>query len=402
MHRTLALLLIVAAAPRLGAQATAPLPLVVAPVRLVDRSIDADTARLRNALQTDHGSPERVLADALARTGRYTVADTMRDTAIGFAACLPQHAAVACATQLGRANSAVRVAVATIAKVSAIIWVVTVFMVDVPADTLRDGESIEVKGSITELLPGAMFAIARRLSARDARSSSPPSVPSTALRRADVDRLLATSTEQAPANFSGMNLMGVDLSGLDFKRADLSRAHLGGANLRQANLFGSSLENADARGADFSGAVLDVAVLRGADMTGAIFRGASLYATIAIDASFVDADLSHARIIAALGNAKLVRAKLTNARLGADPANQPMGIMRTDLTGADLTEADLTGADLRKVLLVRANLTGANVTDADVTGADLSGARLGSIRGRDRIRGLDRARNVDKAFFAAP
>ena len=400
----LALILTVALAPRLGAQADAPaLSLVVAPIRLVDQSVDADTARLRSALATDAGTPERLLAGALARTGGYAPIDQRRDaSAGGFTACVPRQTAVACATQLGRTRSAERVAVATIVKVSSIIWIVTVFMVDVPGDTVRDGESIEVKGNIVDLLPGAMGAIARRLSARDRRFPSQAFSEMKVLGRGDVERLLAASTEQTPAKLAGANLSGADLSGLDFKRADLSRAHLGAANLARANLFGTSLERVDARGADFSGAVLDVAVMRGADLTGAILRGASLYATIAIDASFVDADLSNARIIAALGNAKLARAKLNNARLGADPANQPMGIMRTDLTGADLTEADLTGADLRKVLLIRANLTGADLTDADLSGADLSGAILLLIRGRDRLRGLDRARNVDKAFFTAP
>ena len=85
--------------------------------------------------------------------------------------------------------------------------------------------------------------------------------------------------------------------------------------------------------------------------------------------------------------------------MGADPGNQPMGLMRTDLTGADLSGAVLSGADMRKVSLVRANLTGADMTGADLSGADVAGAIFHAIRGRNDIRGLDKAKNVDQAIF---
>jgi uncharacterized protein YjbI with pentapeptide repeats len=98
-------------------------------------------------------------------------------------------------------------------------------------------------------------------------------------------------------------------------------------------------------------------------------------------------------------NAKFARAKLAHADLGADPANQGMGLMRTDASGVDFTGADLSDANLRKALLVRADLTGADLTDADLTGADLLGAILKGIRGRDRIRGLDKAVHADQAIF---
>src|SRR5207245_7710079 len=113
---------------------------------------------------------------------------------------------------------------------------------------------------------------------------------------------------------------------------------------------------------------------------------------------FPAADLTHARIISPMNNAKFARAKLTNADLGADPANQGMGLMRTDASGVDFTGADLSGANLRKALLVRADLTGADLTDADVTGTDLTGAILRHIRGRDRLRGLDKALHLDQAI----
>ena len=140
-------------------------------------------------------------------------------------------------------------------------------------------------------------------------------------------------------------------------------------------------------------------MIRGADLSKAILREASLYATILIDSDLSGADLTKARIIAAMTGVKLVGATLRNADFGADPGNQPIGVIKTDLGDADLSGADLGSANLRKVELVRTNLSGADLTDADLTGANLSGAVMRAVRGKDRIKGLDRARNVDKAIF---
>jgi len=211
---------------------------------------------------------------------------------------------------------------------------------------------------------------------------------------------LAAGSETRRASLARADLSGLDLSGVDFRRADLTASRLVGTNLSRAAMFGTSLDNVVATGANFDGAVLDVAVLRGADLRRATLRDASLYATILIGAVLDSADLTGARIIAAMSDASLRGATLTRARLGADPGNQPMGVMRTDLEGADLTGADLRGADLRKVNFTRANLAGADVTDAD-----LAGAVMRAVVGRDRIRGLDRARNVERAIVdggAAP
>jgi len=213
------------------------------------------------------------------------------------------------------------------------------------------------------------------------------------LTRAQVLERLAHATEQTPADFSGANLSGLDLSGVDFKRANLTGARLVGTNCTHAAMFAVTLNKAIAHDADFSHAVLDVAVMRGADFERAKFRDASLYATIFIGADLTDADLSGARVIGTFENAKLVRARFVGTNFGADPGNQPMGVMFTNLTDADLTGADLTDANLRKASLVRANLTGANVTGADVTGANLAAAILTSIRGRDKVKGLDKAKN---------
>jgi uncharacterized protein YjbI with pentapeptide repeats len=85
--------------------------------------------------------------------------------------------------------------------------------------------------------------------------------------------------------------------------------------------------------------------------------------------------------------------------VGADPRNQPMGVMRTDWTNTDLTGANLTGVNLRKAKLVRANLTGADLTDADLTLADLTDATFHNIKGRSTIKGLDQSLHRDDAHF---
>ena len=231
----------------------------------------------------------------------------------------------------------------------------------------------------------------------DASAQSPARLPLRRLDRAAVVRALAAATEASPADLSHCDLSGLHLDGLDFKRANLAGSNLAAATLTRAAMFGVTLNDADATGADFSGAVLDVAVLRGTTLTRAVLRGASLYATILLGAHLDQADLTDVRLIGAAAGADLRGATLTHARLGADRANQPMGIMRTDLTGADLTGAHLVGADLRKVLFVRADLTDADIADADLAGADF---RL--ARGLDRLRGRSHARNVDRAFFDAP
>ena len=213
------------------------------------------------------------------------------------------------------------------------------------------------------------------------------------LSREQVVAALAAASGEGGADLTHTDLSGLDLSGMDFRRADLSASRLVGTNFSRAGMFGVTLNGAVATGANFDRAVLDVAVLRGTDLTRATFRGASLYATILIGATLAQADLTEARIIGALMDASLRGATLERARLGADPGNQPMGVMRTDLSGADLTDANLRGADLRKVNFTRATLAG-----ADFTGADVAGAVLRAVRGRSAIRGLDRARNLDRAI----
>src|SRR2546427_674116 len=165
--------------------------------------------------------------------------------------------------------------------------------------------------------------------------------------------------------------------------------------LKGARMHGVKLNDAVATGADLAGAVLDLAALARIDLSGANLREASLYATILTGAVLVEADLTRARIISTMSGAKLTRAKLAGADLGADPANQPMGIMRTDATGADLARADLTGANLRKVNLTRADLSNADLTGADVAGADFTGAILRGTRGRSDLRGAERAKNLE-------
>ena len=118
--------------------------------------------------------------------------------------------------------------------------------------------------------------------------------------------------------------------------------------MMNAKMFTVNFDSAMAHEADLSGATLDVSTMRGTDFTHAKLVGASLYAVIIQGVNFTDADLTRVRIIGAAQGAIFVRAKLDHADLGADPRNQPMGVMRTDLTSSDLSGADLTGANLRK------------------------------------------------------
>src|ERR1700722_17432515 len=222
---------------------------------------------------------------------------------------------------------------------------------------------------------------------------------SGALTRAQVVAALKAATEAHPADFSGHDLSDLDLSGLVLARANLSGFRLAGTKFVNDSMFAVNLDHAIAPRADFTGAILDISSMRGADFTGATFRGASLYAVIMPDANFTDADLTNARLVATAVNAKFVRANLSHADVGADPRNQPMGLMRTDWTNADLTGANLTGVNLRKAKMVRSNFTGADLTGADLTLADLTDAVFHDIKGRATIKGLDQALHKEDAHF---
>jgi uncharacterized protein YjbI with pentapeptide repeats len=231
------------------------------------------------------------------------------------------------------------------------------------------------------------------------QAGSAPAPSIAPLTRAQVVARLDSSSVDHPASFAGEDLSGLDLSSLDFKRANLSHAKLAGTKMMNAKMFAVNFDGASAHGADLSGATLDVSTMRSTDFTHATLRGASMYAVIMPGVNFTDADLSRVRIIGLATGAIFVRAKLDHADLGADPRNQPMGVMRSDLSAADFSGADLTGANLRKAKLTRANLTGANLTGTDVSLAELSGATFHQIVGRDAIKGLDQAKYRDEATF---
>lgn len=376
----------------------------------VDASPAPDAEAMRALLARSGMSAEAWLASELAASGRYRTVDQSRVGAAlranGMTASDCQD--VPCLVQLGRALEVDRVVAGQVSKFSNLIWFLYAVMVDVRAGRIQQREEFELKGDITVLLPRGMRSLARRLIEHDrgtwmasALNHAVPAPPpqSVRLTRDEVLATLARATEQAGADFSGRDLSGLDLTGIDFKRANLSRCRLVGSNLAGGRLFAVTLSDAVATDADFSGTNLDVAVMYRIDLSRTNLRNASLYGTILTGANFTDADLTHARIISAAPNTRFTRAKLTHANFGADPANQPMGVMRTDLTNADLSGADLTGANLRKANLTRADLTGADLTDADVTWADFHGAILRSVRGWDRIRGLGQAKNVDQAVL---
>jgi uncharacterized protein YjbI with pentapeptide repeats len=257
---------------------------------------------------------------------------------------------------------------------------------------------------MTHLL-ALLATMALAANARPSRSVDPPrqlsgaAADTGALTRAQVMAILAGASDAHPADFTGHDLSGLDLSGLVLNKANFSDCRLVGTKFVNAKMFAANLDRAVAQHADFSGATLDIGLMRGTDLTGAVFHGASLYAVIMTGANFTDADLTNARLIATAIGALFTRAKLAHADVGADPRNQPMGLMRTDWTNVDLSGADLSDANLRKVKLTRANLTGANLTNADLTGADLTDAVFHKITGRSSIKGLDQAHHVEDAHF---
>jgi uncharacterized protein YjbI with pentapeptide repeats len=230
-----------------------------------------------------------------------------------------------------------------------------------------------------------------------------------------VAKAIRNATPAQPPQLAGSDLSGLDLAGVDFGKADL----------RAANLFGAKLVGSNLSGANLSDANLDAAWLMRANFSGANLARASLfgpvvYPTLAVAPeeapNFENANLAGARIIARLNRVNLRGSDLSGARMGVDMRNQPMGQMRTDLSGADLsgatlagadlnraviTFAKLAGADLRKANLFRADLsgsdlTGADLTGADVTEADLYGATMRDVRGLDDLVGFDKARNREK------
>jgi uncharacterized protein YjbI with pentapeptide repeats len=366
----------------------------------VDASAAPDAEAMRARLAASGHSAEDWLAADLAATGRYAPVPAPRVTAaLATLGTTPGECDVPCAVRLGRALDVERVVTGRVSKLSNLIWFVYATMVDVPASRAVHREEFEIKGNITDLLPKAMLAVSRRLAAHDSSAGAAAPSRSGRLTRDEVLAALAAASPEHPASLAGKDLSDLDLSGVDFKRADLSRSRLEHTNLAGARLFSTTLTDAVATSANLTGANLDVAVMYRVDLRHASLRDASLFAAILTGADLSDADLTRARVIASMGHAKLIRAQLASANFGADPGNQPMGLMRTDAADADCTDADFTGANLRKTNFTRAVLTGANLTNADLTGADLAQADLRHIRGRETIRGLDRALHVEQATF---
>jgi uncharacterized protein YjbI with pentapeptide repeats len=396
-----ALVVLPASAAPQQAQAAPGTTVAVVEIVSVDASAAPDMQAMRARLAASGKPAEDWLADDLAATGRYLPVPAPRVTAALATLGTTSRDCddVACAVRLGRALGVERVVTGRVSKLSNLIWFLFATMVDVPAGRALHREEFEIKGNITDLLPKAMLALSRRLVARDSSAGGAAPLQGDHLTRDQVLTALAAATPEHPATFAGKDLSGIDLSGVDFKRADLSRSRLVGTKLTGARLFSTTLTDAVASGADFTGANLDVSVMYRVDLRHAILREASLFAAILTGADLSDADLTRARVIAVLGHAKLVRAQLTGANFGADPGNQPMGLMRTDAADADCTDADFTDANLRKMNLTRAVLTGANLTNADLTGADLAETDLRHIRGRETIRGLDRALHLEQAKF---
>ena len=362
---------------------------------VVDRSPLPDVARTASSLAASGNTPEGWLTSCLADRGYEPLEAGRVDEALrAMNTSAVECADVDCAVRLGKESGAERVVFGKLIKVSDLIWFLQATLVDTRRGSVVRSEQLELKGNMGQLLPHGMRSMARRLAAADPLAASLAPASRQPMTRDEVLALLAVTSERGPVDLTGRDLSGLDLGGVDFRRADMSRARLVRTRLRGAQMFGVKLNDAVASGADLAGAVLDLASLEHIDLTGANLREASLYATILTGAILVEADLTRARIISAMSGAKLAGAKLAGADLGADPGNQPMGIMRTDATGADFSRTDLTGANLRKANFTRADLSGADLTGADVAGADFADAILRSVRGRSQLRGVEQAKNL--------
>lgn len=178
--------------------------------------------------------------------------------------------------------------------------------------------------------------------------------------RAQVEETLAEARGK-PIDLANLDLSGLDLSDLDLRGADFFSATLAGAKLAKSDLSGANFTRADLQNVDFSGALM---------------KNAMLYAALLDGANFTGADLSDSRIIGGGKRVNFRGAKLIGADLGADPANQGMVPVRSELPDANFDGADLTRANLTHAVLTGASFTGAVVTDARFDYAVLDGSNL--------------------------
>ncbi|HXM38271.1 MAG TPA: DUF2380 domain-containing protein, partial [Gemmatimonadales bacterium] len=136
---------------------------------VVDASGRPDVAAMRARLAESGMSAEGWLATHLAATGDYTILDAPRVTA-GLASLGVDPGRCqdpACLVDLGRALGVDRVVAGRVSKLSNLIWFLYGTLVDVPRGQVRYRDEFEIKGNITDLLPKAMLALARRLAAGD-------------------------------------------------------------------------------------------------------------------------------------------------------------------------------------------------------------------------------------------
>ena len=210
---------------------------------------------------------------------------------------------------------------------------------------------------------------------------------------ADQVKAAVSAAPRGKLNLSGKDMHGDDLTNLDLSGANLSHADLAGADLHGVKLVGADLSSADLRKAD-----LTLAWIMKARFDHANLQGATLQTVItsqgmdnmpATAASFVGADLSDTSATVHFSGDDMRGAIFRRSNQSVVPANQSMGLLRseyvsTNLDGADFTDAQLgrltfqyaklNNAIFRGADLTRADFTGAYLTGADFTGAKLDGA----------------------------
>ena len=220
-------------------------------------------------------------------------------------------------------------------------------------------------------------------------------VPAQAADHLTADQVKAalSAAPKGKLDLSGKDMHGDDLTGLDLSGANLAHADFSGANLHGVKLVGTDLTGANLTKADLTFAWIMKAKFDHANLHGATLQ--TVITSQGMDnkpetaASFVGADLSDTSATVHFSGDDTRGANLERSDQSVVPANQSMGMLRSEFAGANLDGADFAGARLGRITfefarlgnavfrgadLTRTDFTGAYLTGADFTGAKVQGA----------------------------
>lgn len=216
-----------------------------------------------------------------------------------------------------------------------------------------------------------------RLNSRDCPrfGASPPtdelfsdcSVREQALTRADVTRLLASS--------SPSHLIDCDLEEADLARLDLSGWTFERCNLRHTDFTGSKLEGTAWRScraalARFIGADLSDATVIASDFNNCVLRRSTITAATFERCKLTGSDLSEAKAL----NVHFEETLLIHAILPG------FSFRKQTLKKIDFGQADLRKCDFRATIFEECSLRDSIMTGSRFDAADLRGADLGGLK----------------------